>query len=386
MYRLFSVLVLLIGLIPVASAQNEPLKVVASFSLIADVVQNIGQGQFVVETLIPVGADPHSYAPSASDLTVVADADMIFIAGGGFEEGLLESIEQAGQNALIVEISACVPARFYGEPEDHEDEAEHEALHLIEAQTHDGGDLILDIAALCAQVQIDLAERSASRDDATGLVSPRLEKANATPFYLAECAGGHDHEEEGHEEEHDEHDHGACDPHVFGDPQNIAFWTLYAAQVLSVYEPELSAEFQANAQAYLDGLDALIRVELEPLIAAIPLENRILVTNHETLGYFADAYGFRQIGFVLPGGSASAEPSARDVAALIDLVRESGAPAIFVETTSTDAIAQQVAAETDVQVLTLYSDSLGMPNSPAATVLEYLRFNITTITEALSPS
>ena len=83
------------------------------------------------------------------------------------------------------------------------------------------------------------------------------------------------------------------------------------------------------------------------------------MTNHESLGYFADRYGFRIVGAIIPSVSTSASPSAQQLAALIDQIKASGAPAIFLETGSNPQLAQQIAGETGVRVVTdLYTHSV----------------------------
>ena len=91
-----------------AITQEDKLNVVASYSILADVVQNIAGDHVAVTTLIPVGADPHTFQPSPRELTALTDADLIFVNGAGIEEALLDVIEGAAEDTPIVEISACV--------------------------------------------------------------------------------------------------------------------------------------------------------------------------------------------------------------------------------------------------------------------------------------
>ncbi len=90
------------------------------------------------------------------------------------------------------------------------------------------------------------------------------------------------------------------------------------------------------------------------------------------------------VGFVLPGGSAMAEPSAQDLAALIDLVQTTGIRAIFSESTLSSRVAEQVASESGAQIFTLYTDSLSAEDGEASTYLDYITYNFTTIAAALS--
>ncbi len=110
---------------------------------------------------------------------------------------------------------------------------------------------------------------------------------------------------------------------------------------------------------------------------------RVLITNHDAFGYFAARYDFEVAVTIIPSGSTLAEPSAADVAAVIDLIGEEGVPSIFSETTVSDDLAQQIADETGAEVHVLYSGSLSEADGPASTYVDYIRYNVTTIAEAL---
>jgi ABC-type Zn uptake system ZnuABC Zn-binding protein ZnuA len=139
--------------------------------------------------------------------------------------------------------------------------------------------------------------------------------------------------------------------------------------------------YEKNAQAYtaqLEELDAWVVDQ----IATIPEANRKLVTNHLSFGYLADRYGLEQTGAVYPLNPSS-EPSARDIAALQDLIRELSVPAIFAESTVNPKLAQQVAKDTGTALVPLYSGSLGEPGSGAETYIQLIRTDVKTIVDAL---
>ncbi len=124
--------------------------------------------------------------------------------------------------------------------------------------------------------------------------------------------------------------------------------------------------------------------EVEALLAEIPEENRVIVTNHEFLAYFAKRYGFEIVGVVIPGGTTLAEPAPQDVAELIETIEHEGVRAIFVEVSDAGRLAQVIAGDAgSVQVVTLYSDSLSSADGPAATYLDYMRHNAAAIAAAL---
>ena len=185
-------------------------------------------------------------------------------------------------------------------------------------------------------------------------------------------------EEEGDGHEHDE---GEVDPHVWFDVQNVIRWVETIEQVLSALDPANAAAYQANAAAYAQELEELDAWVIEQ-VATIPQANRKLVTNHPSFGYLAGRYGLEQVGAVYPI-SPSAEPSARDIALLEDTIREYGVPAVFAESTVNPKLAQQVADDTGVKLVALYSGSLGESGSGAETYILLIRYDVGAIANAL---
>ncbi len=176
---------------------------------------------------------------------------------------------------------------------------------------------------------------------------------------------------------------GEVDPHLWLDPQNAALYVENIRDGLIRADPQGEAVYAQNAAAYLDqlaGLDAWIQAQ----VAQIPPERRLLVTNHESFGYFATRYGFTLVGAVIPSASSSASPSAQQLAGLVDQIRQSGAPAIFLETGTNSQLAEQVARETGAKVVTgLFTHSITEPGGPAPSYLAMMRYNVTAIVEAL---
>jgi ABC-type Zn uptake system ZnuABC Zn-binding protein ZnuA len=118
-------------------------------------------------------------------------------------------------------------------------------------------------------------------------------------------------------------------------------------------------------------------------VETIPAEQRELVTDHATFGYFADEYGFKQAGFVNPSTSTAASPSAKELAELIHVIQEYDVPAIFVGTTVNPSLAEQVAQDTGAQVVFLYTGSLSEPDDGVDSYLAFMRYNVSAIVEAL---
>jgi ABC-type Zn uptake system ZnuABC Zn-binding protein ZnuA len=173
---------------------------------------------------------------------------------------------------------------------------------------------------------------------------------------------------------------GDLDPHFWLDPTEVVTYVDNIRAGLSAVDPKGADEYAANAAAYQERLRELDSW-ISERVATIPVEERLLVTNHESFGRFAERYGFRVVGTVFPSPDSEGAPSARDVGALIEDIRSTGAPAIFLETGSNPDLARQVARETGVKVVTdLYTHSLG---EGAPTYIEMMRRNVDILVGAL---
>lgn len=191
----------------------------------------------------------------------------------------------------------------------------------------------------------------------------------------------HEHDEdEEHEDAHAGHHHGPLDPHFWFDPIRVKIAVNDIAARLSVLDPDGRDTYMANAAAYNAQLDAM-HAWAEEQLNAVPTEHRLLVTSHDTLSYFAKLYDFEVVGVVLT--ATDAEPSPSDLAELSHEIDESGVPAIFGETTVSERLAAAVADETGVDLVRLYSGSLGIEGSGADTYIGMFRANVERIAGAL---
>lgn len=191
--------------------------------------------------------------------------------------------------------------------------------------------------------------------------------------------GGHDdaHDED---EAHDEgEEHEAVDPHVWLNAEYAAAYVDRIATALTEVDPAGASTYEANAAAYRTELEALHR-ELVDAFAAIPEESRRVVSFHDAFGYFADAYGLEVIDTVIE--APGQDPSAGEVADLVDLVRTEGVAAILAEAQFPTDLAQRIADETGTRVVSgLHSDSVG--EAEAATYVGMMRANAEAITAVL---
>ena len=196
----------------------------------------------------------------------------------------------------------------------------------------------------------------------------------------AEEADGHEEHGEG---ESGGHQHGALDPHIWFDPLRVQQVVNAIAAELSRADPAGQAFYQENAAAYNRELDAL-HAWIQEQVATLPEERRLLVTSHDSFRYFAVRYGFQVVGAVIPSTTTEVEPTAQELSQLIETIEHVGAPAVFGENTQSNRLAQRIAEETGAKLIgTLYTGSLGQPGGEAGTYPDLMRYNTTTIVEAL---
>jgi len=292
-YRLFVFLILFAlvftGCSPASSSTKADSAILTSTTFLADITRNIAGDRVTVESLLPIGADPHSYQPTPRDTAKIADGKLLIINGADYEHFLQTLLENAGGERTVIETSIGV----------------------------------------------------SPRKDANGV-----------------------------------------DPHMWLDPNNVIIYVENIRKGLTEYDPEGAAIYQSNADVYivkLKNLDAWIIEQ----VSQIPPGRRLLITNHESLGYFAERYGFTVAGTVVESFSSGASPSAGQMAGLIDQIKSSGAPAIFLDASDNEALAKQIADETGVRVVTdLHLESL-TDGAPAGTYIDMMKYNVTQIVEAL---
>ena len=173
------------------------------------------------------------------------------------------------------------------------------------------------------------------------------------------------------------------DPHLWFDVQNAIHYAEQIRDGLIGIDPADADAYRTNAAAYIGQLEDLDNW-IVTQVSALPAGKRLLVTNHDTFGYFAARYCFSVLGTVFPASGAEASPSARQIAQLVDAIKSANVKAVFTENTLNPDLANTIAQEANVKVVDeLYTDSLGAAGSPAATYIDMLRFDVKTIVEAL---
>jgi len=332
----------------------------ATTTIWADVTRNVACGGLAeVESILPPLADPHDYEPSMSDRARLDQADIIVTNGLELEEGLediLESVEAdgtpvftAGDYMTTLEFDA----EMFGGHHDEEDEGEDHG-------DEDGDD--------------DEGEDHGDEED------DDEDEDHADEEEEDEDHGDED-EDEGHADEED--GHGSEDPHVWLDPVRIAQAVENLGPALVQLAGLDADRVAACTDAYLAELADLHR-DITESLAPVPAAQRKLVTNHDSLGYFADRYDFEVIGTVIPATTTLAEPSPADLEELAHVIEENGVPAIFAEALHGAGEATALAEHLDgVTIASLYTGALGEAGSGAETYVAMMRHNARTIAGAL---
>ena len=389
-------LVLLFALVACSSASGgappQPattIRIVTTTNIVADWAANVGGDHVEVFSLVPVGADPHSFQPGAQDIAKIADADLVLSVGLGLEESWLNDLLQnaARDTSTIVELGEMVdPIEFA--------ESHIEEVDVIEGLSHivhevEEGEIgpevgLAEIKVLLEGLEGEEGVGGEAHEDEDELPAMALaivgevETGNMAPGAAMEAI--EELAEEG-EEEHDDHGHGIHDPHFWFDPVRVKIVVNEIAALLSGIDPERGSAYDANASAYNLQIDELHQWT-EQQLSQIPEDRKLLATSHDSLGYFANRYGFEVVGVIL-SITTEVEPSAEDLADLVDKVRDNEVPAVFGETTVSERLAAAVARESGAKLVRLYSGSLGTQGSGAETFVEMTRTNVERIAEGL---
>jgi zinc/manganese transport system substrate-binding protein len=314
----------------------EPVLVVATTSILGDIVANLVGSSGSVNVLMAPGVDPHGYQASAADAAAMRDADLVVANGLLLEEGLIVALESAVSDGVRVFTVAdkLDPIEFGGGHDDHDDE-KHDDHDDHDDEKHDDHD---------------------------------------------------DHDDEKHDE-HDDHGHGDEDPHFWWDPIRTALAVELIAAELAAARPDI--DWAERAERYSTQILAL-HEEIAAMYAAIPDERRRVIADHDSLGYLQARYGLEVIGTIIPGSSTNVAVDSRSFAALIELMIAEDVAVILVDSADSGMLADQLATEvirrggTVITVAPIPGDSLGTAESGADTYLGMLRAAAVSITSALA--
>jgi len=321
------------------AVQSAPLKVVASFSILGDMVANVGGEDVAVTAIVGPDGDAHVFEPTPQDAKTLASAQLLFVNGLEFEAWLPRLVQASGFKGVQVVASQGITPLAFSEHDAHDADDDHEDHD--HDHDHAAGDAHDHAAAH------DHDDDHDHEDD-------------------HDHTAAHDHDDDHH------HAHGSHDPHAWQDLSLAQRYVANIADALAQADPQHAQGYRARAQAYTAQLAAL-DAEVKARAARIPADARKVVTSHDAFGYFAHAY---DITFLSAAGiSSQAEPSAQDLARLIDRIRAEHIRAVFIENITSPRLIEQIARETGAKVGgVLYSDALSA-SPPANTYLGMMRWN-----------
>jgi ABC-type Zn uptake system ZnuABC Zn-binding protein ZnuA len=316
-------------------------------------------GAALASLVLVAGCNGSAVSPSPSESTG-ADADYTVIATTSVFADLAQLA--LGDN---VTIETIIPAgvdvhTFEPSPAD--------------AQKLAGADLIVMNGLGLDEWALSLLEAAGKSEEDVLELAEGIDESNAWVYLEGE---EHDEEEgeEHSEEEGEEHGHGGTDPHIWLDPKGAAIYVNRIAARVAAELPERAMVIESARDAGLAEIAALDE-ELRVGFAAIDASARKIVTFHDAFGYFARAYEIEIVGVAVE--APGQEPSAKEIAALIDAIKAAGVTSVFSEVQFPSKILDQVAAETGATVLeNLYSDALG--DAPANSYLGAMRANASAI-------
>ncbi|MDR6815512.1 zinc/manganese transport system substrate-binding protein [Neorhizobium sp. 2083] len=273
----------------------DTLKVVASFTVLGDVVSQVGGKHVKVTSLVGPNGDPHEFEPSPSDAKNLKAAQVAFVSGEGLEGWMDRLITASGYKGKPVVVSEGI------------------------------------------------STRSMDEDGKT-----------------------------------------VTDPHVWNSPVNVKIWVSNIEKALSEADPGDAGAFKANAEAYLQKLDAM-NAYAHSKFDNIPADRRKVLTSHDAFGYFGREYN---VSFLAPLGlSTETEASAADVAKLIEQIKAEGVKTYFLENSNDPRLVKQIARATAAQPGgELYVESLSDAKGPAPTYEKMFRYNVDQIAAAMAKS
>lgn len=359
----------------------KPVPVVATFSVLGDMVARVGGAHVAVTTLVGPDGDTHVYKPTPADARAVSDAALLAVNGLAFEgwlERLVDASDFAGRQVVATDGIDLI-AFEDGHDDHHDDHGDKDHHDDHDDHAHDDDDH--DDDDHDDKDHDDDHDAHAHGDDHHDDHDDHAQDEHAHDE--------HAHGDDDHDDDHDDHadghghDHGEFDPHGWQSLDNAVVYVTNIAAALAAVDPSHAADYTANRDAYIAELTAL-DAEIHAMIDAVPESSRTVVTSHDAFQYFGRAYG---LSFVAPQGlSTESEASAKGVAALIEQIRAEGIKAVFVENITDPRLLTQIANETGAVIGgTLYPGALSPADGPAATYLEMMRHNAATIAAALAP-
>ncbi|NAP00161.1 adhesin [Halomonas sp. MG34] len=331
---------------------DNPLKIYTTLYPLEDFTKKIG-GEFVeVESIMPLGADAHTFEPTSKQMVDIAGADAFIYNGMGMES-YAESMSSAleGENVALIEAAEGIETVEHSHEHDHESEDA-----TTEEHDHEDEDATTE-------------EHDHEGEDAT----------TEEHDHESEEATTEEHDHEGEDATHD-HDHGDMDPHVWLDPIRAIALAENIKDQLVELKPEEEETFEANFEtlkADLENLDA----EFHTLIES--KENPEMIVSHAAYGYWEENYGVAQIP--ISGLSSSEEPSQKELTEVISVAKEKDLKYVIFEQNVTTKVADVIRNEIGAEPLQLHNLSV-LTEEDAENEEDYfslMKKNLETLNKAL---
>ncbi|EGJ32099.1 MULTISPECIES: zinc ABC transporter substrate-binding protein [Moorena] len=314
------------------SSREKPL-VVASYSVLCDLTTEIAQDTIDMACLIEPGQDPHTYKATTLARQSLEQAQLVLYGGYDFEPEVIKLVQATNTPAPKIAVhDQAVPSPIMAEAHHHDDHEQEKDDHKDHHKDH--------------------------HDD------------------------HHDHEEEKTGSAHSDEELEP-DPHIWHDVQNGIKMAEVIRSQLAALNPDDQELYAKNAKQLtteLEQLDAWVKAQ----VATIPKGQRQLITTHDALGYYINAYGFSDSD-ALQGLSAEEAPTAARVKELVQKIKKSKVPTIFAEVTTNDKVIGTVAREAKVKLSDqkLFADGLGEKGSDTGTYIGMITSNTCAIVDGL---
>ena len=333
MYQLWVLLITIMGLMLASSCSNtdssngyeedQTMTIVTTTDIIADWASQITGNSVQVFSLVPSGSDPHTFSPSAQDIALIADADIIFSIGLGLEDEWLDSLIEntiSESTRLSVLGNVIEPlTTTISKSAHHGEESEHDP-HENEESEHDPHDLALALVE--------------------------------------------------------------ADPHFWLDPLMVDLAIAEMTTVLAEHYPAKSSTFTSNSKSYSTQIQDLHQ-HAKSQFSTIPAERRLIVANHNSLSYLANRYDFQVVGSISHSHSTHDKASPKELSELVQKLDQLRVPAIFNEFYTADRLPLRISEETGIPLVNLHVGALDPLSDDAMTYIDLMNFNIQAITGAL---
>ena len=373
---------------------GERLQIVASTGIIAHFAEQIAGDDADVVSVIPPGADAHTFSPTTAAIRAVSAADLVIVNGYNLEESTLDTIfEQLRDDARLVVATVGITPLEGGhhhhdeeeghdhEDEGHEDEDDHEHDEDEEGHEHDEDEEGHDED----EGHEDEDDHEHDEDEEGHGHDEDEEGHDEDEGHEDEEAHDHDEDEEGHDDDKKldlaaEHQLAIADgdPHMWLTVPNAMVYVRNIANAIVDADPDNADAYREREAAYLAVLEELDE-EVRAAISGIPEDRRLLIVYHDAFQYFATEYGIELAAALLPG-NPSQQASAAAVAEIIEIVGDREVDAVYREPQfAADAI-EAIAEEAGVRVLTLYSAAF---TDDVDTYVKLMRANANALVDGL---